>query len=285
MVEPVAAAGAGTSAGVAENRACPYCGHVAAGRFCPACGKPKAVQARSAGALREILGLRSPPAAAILHTARLAITDPAGLSRRWIEGDRRGLVSPVAMISTVTAVTALVGFLLARWTGNAAPAVDDIETARGVLGVGGFLRGWFPEAYAAATADPAAFAAHFKATGQLLVLFWPLLFIVPGTLMLAPWRRVSRHRALVMAAFETIVVMLLAGLHAALQTVDGLRGVALGSVAWLLLWAHSAWHVRCGAPTSWRYALSRPPLAALIFLPVVYIWVVGVAAMALASRR
>jgi hypothetical protein len=41
--------------------------------------------------------------------------------------------------------------------------------------------------------------------------------------------------------------------------------------------------VRAGAGTRWRYALSRPPLAALIFLPVVYIWVVGVAALALAG--
>lgn len=266
-----------------EATSCPYCGHAAAGRFCPACGKEKALQAGAPGALREVLGLRAPPAAAILHTARLAITDPACLSRRWIAGDRRGLVSPVAMLSTVTALTALIGFLLSRWTGRSAPAVDDVEMARGVLGVAGFLAAWFPQAHAAAAADPAGFAAHFKATGQLLVAFWPLLFILPGTLMLAPWRRVSRHQALVMAAFETIFVMLLAGLHGALQTVEGVRGLGLSTAFWLALWAHSAWHVRRGAATSWRYALSRPPLAALIFLPVVYIWVVGVAGMALAS--
>lgn len=284
MPEPAAsAAPVAGPARAPELTACPYCGTAAAGRFCPACGKEKAVHATSAGALREVLGVKPPPWLAILNTARLAILDPAGLSRRWVEGDRRDLVSPVAMISVVTAVTALIGFLLSRWTGNAPPAVSDTETARGVLGVAGFLRSWFPESFAAAGADPAGFAQQFKATGQLLALFWPLLFIIPGHLMLAPWKRVAAPVSLVMAAFETVFVMLLAGLHGALQSVEGWRGPLLSSLFWLALWAHSAWHVRAGADTSWRYALTRPLVAALIFLPVVYIWVVGVAGMALAS--
>ncbi|MFC3712042.1 hypothetical protein ACFOMD_05645 [Sphingoaurantiacus capsulatus] len=263
--------------------ACPYCGEPGTGRFCSACGKPMALQSTSRAELREVLGVKLPPVAAILYTAWLAVSSPACLSRRWVEGDRRGLVSPVAMISSVTALTALIGFILSRWTGNRPAGVDDTETAKGVLGVAGFLVGLFPDAFAAAAADPAAFAQHFKSTGQLLVLFWPVLFIIPGFVMLAPWTRVPRHRALVMAAFETVFVMLLAGLHGALQAVESVRGLGLSTLFWLALWAHSAAHVRFGAETSWRYALSRPPLAALIFLPVVYIWVTGVAALALTS--
>lgn len=280
------ASATGTATGAPEPcapTACPYCGEPGTGRFCSACGKPMALQSTTRAELREVLGVKLPPVAAILHTAWLAVTNPACLSRRWVEGDRRGLVSPVAMISSITALTALVGFILSRWTGNRPAGVDDAATAKGVLGVAGFLGGLFPDAFAAASTDPAAFAQHFKSTGQLLVLFWPVLFIIPGFVMLAPWQRVSRHKALVMAAFETVFVMLLAGLHGALQSVESVRGIGLTTLFWLVLWTHSAAHVRFGAATSWRYAISRPPLAALIFIPVVYIWVVGVTALALTS--
>ncbi len=262
---------------------CPNCGAVvAAGRFCSACGKPLDLHATAGGVVSDALGVRAVPVAAYARTAWLAVMAPADLSRRWVAGQRAGLVSPIAMMGAVTLVTAIIGFFLTRWTGTreAATAID----MRSMLTVAPFLAERFPQAVTAAALDQNGLTDRFRETGGWFAAFWPSLLIAPGWLALLPWRRLDQRGALIFAFVESVFLLILTGLHSSLKLV--LPTLAASSPITLLfaaaVFGHGAVHVRGLTGAGWGYALTRPLLAALWILPIAYLWVVFVLTVTLA---
>ncbi|TRW14244.1 DUF3667 domain-containing protein [Glacieibacterium frigidum] len=221
----------------------------------------------------------------LAHTAWLAIAAPQTLSRRWCAGDRHNLVSPVALLSVVSALAATVAVIAAGATGSHAAEQADTAALGNVLDALPFLKRWFPAAAAEAAGDPAAFGGRVKQVGSWLAAMWPLLFLIPGVLVLAPWRRISRHDALIVACVETVTIMALAGVYTVVRIVaPGVAASPLFSTpVWLLLCIHTARHVRAVVPgASLLYAATRPILATLLFPAVVYFWMAAVVALTLA---
>lgn len=263
---------------------CPYCRAPASGRFCSNCGKALDEESSEHHIWKDAIGLKPPPWRAMLATAWLAVAQPAELSRRWRAGERWGLVSPLVMMSTVTAVTALVGVLLSGvFHPVAAPGDDDAKNMGQVLHVYPWLKSRYPVQFAQAALDPEAFGTKMKQLGTRLAVFAPLLFLLPGYLALAPWRRASRHEALIFACVEAIFLLILSGLYLSLTI--ALPGFAAGGLVGLLFWAaicaHTAVHVRRMTGAGWGYAVSRPFLAAILYLAVIYVWMGVVAALTL----
>lgn len=260
---------------------CPYCREPASGRFCSSCGKELAISHQGRSVARDLFGLKLPPVKSILWTAWLAAAQPEVLSQRWVRGDRQGLTSPVAMMSIVGAVAAFVAAALTNLTGHDVAAAD-AEASTKILAAAPFLAHLLPGAFRAASANPDAFAAHFRQVGAWFVAFWPALFLAPGLIVLAPWRRLSRHDALILACVETVFIMILTGVYSALRIAAPGFGGWLGFLLWLLLVWHSARHIRRAVPESGPvYAVTRPLLATLLFPIVIYLWVVGVMAITL----
>lgn len=198
---------------------CPYCRAPASGRFCAECGKLLDVGNSEAAVARDLLGFKLPDFRALAHTAWLAVATPHTLSRRWCAGDRHRLISPIAMISVTSASAAALAVVAAAATGSHATAQADAAALGGILDAMPYLRRWYPAAAATAAADPAAFSEHLQQVGSWLVALWPLLFLIPGLLVLAPWRRISRHDALIVACVETVAIMALAGVYTVLRIV------------------------------------------------------------------
>jgi Protein of unknown function (DUF3667) len=261
---------------------CPFCDAPASGRFCSACGKELALHGTSAAVLRDTFGLKAPPARVLGRTAWMTIAQPAELTRRWIEGRRQGLATPIAMMSTVTAVTAILGFILLRVSGAEAPAEQKVNFGD-LLMVAPFLKSSFPHASAYAVGNNDAMLAQFKATGSYLAAFWPALFILPGYLALAPWRRLNSHDALILACVESVFLLIVTGVWSCLKLVaPGVADSGLTSLLfWIVICAHGAMHVRQVANTGWGYAISRPFIAAVIFPIVGYFFVVLIMALTL----
>lgn len=265
--------------------ACPYCRAPASGRFCSDCGKPLDVHNSEHALARDLLGLRLQNFGSLARTAWLAIAEPHTLSRRWCAGDRHKLSSPVVLLSVTGALAAAISVFVSGWTGNHAAAQADAAALGNVLDAVPFLKRWFPAAAAAASADPSQFGERLRQVGSWLAAAWPMLFLIPGVLVLAPWRRISRHDALIVACVETVTIMTLAGVLAVIRIAA--PGVAssplLTTAIWLLLCAHSARHIRRIVPgASLGYAVTRPILATLLFPIIIYAWMTGVAALTLA---
>ena len=263
--------------------ACPHCGaSVPAGRFCSACGKPLDLHATAGGVLGDALGMRRVSLAPYARTAWLAVGAPGALTARWIRGERVGLVSPVAMMGAVTLVTAVLGFVLTRWTGHRQEAA--VIDMQGLLTLAPFLADRFPQAVMAAAADRAALTDQFRSVGGWFAAFWPSLLILPGWLSLLPWRRIDQRGALIFAFVESVFLLILTGVHTLVQiAVPGLGANPLVTTAFAaVVFGHGAVHVRALTGSGWGYALTRPLLAALWILPVAYLWVVFVLTVTLA---
>lgn len=265
--------------------ACPYCRAPASGRFCSDCGKPLDLGNSEGAVTRGLLGVKTQNFASLAYTAWLALATPQTLTRRWCAGDRHRLSSPVAVLSVVSGLAAAVAVFASGLTGSHAAGQQDAAALGNVLDAVPFVRGWFPAAAAAAAADPARFSERLRQVGSWLAALWPMLFLVPGVLVLAPWRRIPRHEALIVACVETVTIMALAGVYTVLRiAVPAVAANPLVSTAiWLLLCAHSARHIRQVVPgASLGYAATRPVLATLFFPVVVYVWMTGVTALTLA---
>ena len=109
---------------------------------------------------------------------------PAELSGRWARGERVGLVSPIAMMSFVTVATAIIGFVVTRWTGHR-EAAQQLRMGD-LLMLAPFLKTTFPQQVMAAAGDPQALTDAFRTTGGWFAALWPALFVVPGWLALLP---------------------------------------------------------------------------------------------------
>lgn len=262
---------------------CPQCGAVvAAGRFCSACGQPLDLHATAGGVVTDALGVKRVNLTNYGRTAWLAVAQPAELSRRWTRGERVGLVSPIAMMGAVTLVTAVLGFVLTRWTGvRTATAVLDMNA---MLSIAPFLSDRFPQAVSAAALNREALTEQFQQVGGWFAAFWPSLLILPGWLSLAPWRRIDQRGALIFAFVESVFLLILTGLNTLLKL--GAPAVAGAAPVTLLfaaaVFGHGALHVRGLTASGWGYALTRPLLAALWILPIAYLWVVFVLTVTLA---
>ncbi len=261
---------------------CPYCGAPASGRFCSACGKALGLHATSGAVLKDTFGLKVPPAKSLATTAWMTLRYPAELTKRWIEGRRQGLATPIAMMGTVTAVTAIVGFVLVRLTGHRAPA-EMPPTFNEMLVAAPFLRGMFPAGTRLAMSDGVGMIGQFRATASYLAAFWPALFILPGFLSLAPWRRVTTHAALILCCVESVFLLIATGVWSSLRLVSpalaasGLTTLVFGAA----VIAHGAIHVRDVTGSGWGYAITRPIIAAIVFPFVGYAFVVLVMALTL----
>lgn len=232
--------------------------------------------------LTDALGVKRVNPAPYARTAWLAISEPAQLSARWMRGERVGLVSPVAMMGAVTLVTALVGFVLTRWTGvREAAAVINL---RDLMTIAPFLKDRFPQAVSAAALDAGALNDQFHQTGGWFAAFWPSLFIVPGWLSLMPWRRIDQRGALIFAIVESVFLLILTGVHTAMKMVapDAMATGWASAIFAFAVFYHGADHVRGLTGAGWGYALTRPLLAALWLIPIAYLWVVFVLTITLA---
>lgn len=272
-----------TDASHAVPATCPHCGSaVAGGRFCSACGKELDLHATASAVFSDAIGVKRVSLAAYLRTAWLAVAAPATLTQRWMRGERVGLVSPVAMMGVVTLVTGIAGFLLTRWTGTREAAV--VLDIGPLMDAAPFLRDRFPKAVTAAALDGKALTEQLRQVSGWFAAFFPSLLIVPGWLALAPWRRIDRRGALILAVVESVFLLILTGVHTSLKLV---APVLAGSTPTMLVFAavvfgHGAFHVRGLTGSSWRYAISRPMLAAVLILPVAYLWLVVILTTTLA---
>lgn len=265
--------------------ACPYCRAPASGRFCSDCGKPLEVENSEGAVARDLLGFKPQNFGSLAHTAWLALAQPQMLTRRWCAGDRHRLSSPVAVLSVVSGLAAAVAVVASALTGSHAAEQADAAALGNVLDAFPFLRSWFPAAATEAAADPAQFGGRLRQVGSWLAALWPMLFLVPGVLVLAPWRRIPRHDALIVACVETVTIMALAGVYTALRIVA--PGAAahplVATLVWILLCVHTARHIRQVVPgASLAYAATRPILATLFFPVVIYVWMIGVTGLTLA---
>lgn len=252
---------------MAPAQTCPHCGAPASGRFCSACGKELALHATSASVLSDTFGVKAPPWQALARTAWLTLTAPAEVSRRWIERRPMGLASPVAMMGTVTALTAMLGFVLARVLGLA-PQQEAVSFAQ-LLQATPFLQS--PRALAFAAQNDAGMVAQLKAIASYLAALWPALFIVPGYLALAPWRRVTSHAALILACVESVFLLMMSAAYSLLQiALPGPMGGLMALLLPLATIAHGAWHVQRLTGAGWGYAVSRPVIAAVLFPVGIY---------------
>lgn len=254
---------------------CPHCGSgVAGGRFCSACGAALDLHTTAGRVVSDALGIKRVNLASYGRTAWLAVTRPATLSKRWMAGERIGLVSPIAMMGAVTLVTALLAFVLTRWTGVREAAVS--LNIGDMLELAPFLKTRFPQAVMAAALSRDALTDQFKQVGSWFAIFWPSLLILPGWLSLAPWRRIDQRGALIFAFVESVFLLILTGVNS-LLTLGAPGLMASGWVAPLFgaaIIAHGGAHVRGLIGGGWGYALTRPVLAALWILPIAYLWVV-----------
>lgn len=252
------------------------------GRFCSACGKEMGLHATSGAVLKDTFGIRVPPAKALWTTAWMTLRYPAGLTRRWIEGRRQGLATPIAMMGTVTAVTAIIGFILIRLTGHAAPTEAPLRFGD-LINAAPFLKGMFPRGMQLALRDDAGMVGQFRATGSYLAAFWPALFILPGYIALAPWRRLTTHAALILCCVESVFLLIATGVWSSLRLVSpvlaasGLTTLVFAAA----VIAHGAVHVRDVTGSGWGYAITRPLIAAIVFPFVGYAFVVLVMALTL----
>ena len=262
---------------------CPHCGHsVAAGRFCSGCGQALNLHATAGGVVADALGVKRVDPVQYARTAWLAISEPAQLSARWTRGERVGLVSPIAMMGAVTLVTALLGFVLTRWTGTQqAATVIDVDE---LVWIAPFLKSRFPQAIGAAALDAKALNDQFQQVGGWFAAFWPSLFIAPGWLSLAPWQRIDQRGALIFAFVESVFLLILSGLYTVLKLVapDAMATSWATGIFAFAIFYHGAEHVRGLLGGGWGYALTRPLLAALWIIPIAYLWVVFVLTVTLA---
>lgn len=274
---PPAAAGAPAAS-------CPHCGEVAHGRFCAACGKEVDAQTTSAGVMKDVLGVKAVPFRAMACTAWFALARPALLSMRWAQGDRRGLVSPTAMISTAAAVAAALGVVIGHLLGHVDTSGAPSQPID-VQAFAPFLQNRFPDAFAAAGMDRQAFTDKFKQVGGWFTALWPLLLILPGYLSLAPWKRVATHRALIIACVETVFLTMAAGAFLILRAAVPLLAADsfFSTLFGLGVMAHAAFHIRHALDADWIYAATRPLLATFYFTLLIYVWLLFVAWLTLAG--
>ncbi|PXA86163.1 hypothetical protein DMC47_35575 [Nostoc sp. 3335mG] len=274
-----------TPADASQPAACPYCREPASGRFCSNCGKQLDEETTARHVFTSVLGAKVPPWKAMLTTARMAMLQPAELTRCWQAGERWGLISPVAMMSTVTAITAAVGVLLSSLFGRHDAHTDDSKNLGAVLQLFSFLRHNYPRQYAQAALDPAAFGDKMKQVASYLAMFWPLLFIGPGYLSLSPWKRISQHHALILACVESIFLLIVSGLYIFLGIAS--PALAASGIVTTLLWmgtfAHSAWHIRAATGSGWGYAIARPFVAATLYVCLIVIFLAIITALTLAT--
>lgn len=274
-----------TNVAVPDRVTCPNCGAaVAPGRFCLACGAPLDPDPTTGAVAADALGLRRVSLRNYGHTAWLAIARPAELSTRWIRGQRAGLVSPTAMMAGVTVLTALAGFLMTKATGVRAES-GALYSVNGFVKFAPFVKALFPQTIAAASLDPSGFTSQFQQVSGRFAAGWPALFVAPGWLSLAPWRRIAQRGALIFALVETVFLFILAGVHTALKLVaptvmDSPLVFALLGVA---VFIHGALHVRALTGSGWTYALTRPVIAALLLMPVFYLWLLFLLIVTLAA--
>lgn len=258
--------------------ACPYCGTEAQGRFCHACGKELAEHSSSGRVMKDVLGVKTPPVKAIAATGWLALARPATLSTRWWRGERRGLVSPIMMISTVTAIAGAIGIVVGHLYGTGAIEPSSDADLAQVQHLAPFLQTRFPQQFAAAGSDPLAFARKFRQVGGWFTAFWPLLLILPGYLSLAPWKRIASHCALIVACVETVFLTAVSAAFLIGKVIAPalVSSTLVTTAIWIGLCAHAACHIRHAVDVGWGYAISRPLIATLLFPIIIYAWMVVV---------
>ena len=228
--------------------ACPYCRAPASGKFCSDCGKSLDLDNSESGVARDLLGLRLQNFRSLAETTWLAIIEPHTLSRRWCAGDRHKLSSPVALLSVASALAAAMAVIATAWSGNHSGAADAVAPGN-ILDAAPFLKHWFAGAAAEAAADPAGFGGRLRQVGSWLAAAWPMLFLLPGALVLAPWRRISRHDALIVACVETVTIMTLAGAYAALRIAA--PGVASSLLVTTVVWLATVRRMRSDRGPLW----------------------------------
>lgn len=273
------------SGGPAAGVTCANCGAtVAAGRFCLACGAALDPDLTTGAVAADALGIRRVSLRSYGHTAWLAITQPAELSTRWMRGQRAGLVSPTVMMAGVTVLTALVGFVMAKTTG-VRPQSGALFSISGFAKFAPFVKDLFPQTFADASLDPGRFTEQFQQVSGRFAAAWPGLFVVPGWFSLAPWRRIDRRGALIFALVETVFLFILAGLHTALKLIapDVMESAIVVALFGAAVFYHCARHVRRLTGSGWIYGLTRPLVAALLLVPVFYVWLLFLLIVTLAA--